>query len=133
MAEVVVAHFVLRQQDKVPAGAVDDILSPLAVEGFLVGHGVASAPRAVALAARYRLKGHEGAVARRLFQPAVHFLAIVQQLLDAVHIPVVGQRHGVHPAAKAFLYYIRHFRHPVQHRIVRVYMQMRKVHNISSY
>ena len=82
-AEVVVAGDVLRQQDEVPTGAVDGIGAPLAVDGFVVEHRVASAAGTIGLSTDDRLE-------------SLFLLAVIEQVLDAVHVTMVGQRHSIH-------------------------------------
>ena len=132
-AEVVITHHILRQQDQVPAGPVDDICPPLAVDGFVLAFRQSSAACAVSLHTHDGFERHEGLSADTRFHTvsrtlAVHFLAVVQQVLDTVHIAMIGQRHGVHSGRNTFIYNLFHFGQPVQQRVVRVNMQMCKSH-----
>ena len=51
----------------------------------------------------------------------------VKEILDAEHVPVVRQRHRVHTATLRLRHQVGNLRHTVQHRIVRVHMQMSKL------
>ena len=91
-AEVMVAHHILCQEDEVPSRAVDDVSLSLAVHGFVVVHGVSSSTCTIRLAAHDGLEGN-----KRLtflfcgsFEFLIHALAVVQQVLDAVHVSVIG-------------------------------------------
>ena len=159
-AQVAVAGLVLGQQYKVPSAAVHDSLaSGLGVyllECLVLV--VECSARAVRLDAYNRLEwdvlcrlllqfgklrlqlrflSRVGlllyvllALLNSLLALAVYLPGSIHQILDAEHVAVVGERHGVHAVFLAFAYQIRHFRHAVEYRIMRVYMKMNEVsHN----
>ena len=78
-----VSLHVLRQQDEVPTRTVDGVGLPLSVDGLVILHRMPTAAGTV------RLYAHDG------FEPFLS-LAVVQQLLDTVHVTMVGQGYGLH-------------------------------------
>ena len=124
-AQVVVAEFVLRQQDEVKTRLVYLIHLSVRPCVLLVGHRAACTPRTVRLHTDDRLERHKRLCCVVRFRPLrgvllVDFLAIIDKLLDAVHIAVIGQGNRRHIAADTFIDYFRHFRHAVERRIVGV-------------
>ena len=101
-----IAGHILRQQDKVPSGTVYIIGPSLAVHGFVVSARMASPTCAIDLAAHNRLERLE----RRalLFRGGFAFLVepfgVVQQLLNAVHVTVVGKRYSIHAGGDTFVH-----------------------------
>ena len=140
LAEIVVADLVLGEKNQVPPGAVNDILTPLAIDCCLVGHGVTPTPSAIDLAAYDGLKGNKGLLLvgfspllcgfeslfflslPLVFVLAVDLLAVVEQFFDAIHIAMVGERYGRHTGSKALIDDVRHLRHTVEYRIMGVDM-----------
>ncbi len=140
LAEIVVADLVLGKENKVPPGAVDNILTALAIDCRLVGHGVTPTASAIDLAAYNGLKrdkglllvgfspllsGFEGFFLLRLpliFVLAIDLLAVVEQLFDAIHIAMVGEGYGCHTGSKALINDVWHLRHTVEYRIMGVDM-----------
>ena len=119
-----IADDVFRQQDKMPSGAVDDVCSSFGVHGFVVVHRVASAACAISLGTDDRFERNELRSVRLGigFAGFVDTLAIIEQVLDAVHVTMVSQRDGVHACPDTFIYYLIHFRQAVQQRIMGVHM-----------
>ena len=119
-----IARFVLRQQDEVPSGAVDDVGAAFGADGFLFALAESSAAGTVGLGSDDGLERH--VLFTCLFGGFLPFLvqvlAVVQQVFDAVHVAMIGQRDGLHSGRDTFIHYLLHFRHSVQQRVVRVHM-----------
>ena len=64
-----------------------------------------------------------------VFHLAVFLLYGVHKVLDAEHVAMVGKCHCVHTVFLGFLNQVANLRHAVKHRIVRVNVQVCKVHN----
>ena len=60
---------------------------------------------------------------------AVLLIHRIQQILDTEHITMIRQGHGIHSVVLGLLDEVGDFRHPVEHRIMRVYVQVCKVHH----
>ena len=83
LAQVAVALHVLGQQDKVPAGTVYHITPSLAANGLVVKLTVTAATGTIGLAAHDGLNHHFAGF-------LVHFFAVIEKLLNAVHVSVIG-------------------------------------------
>ena len=103
---------ILGEQDEVPAGTVNDVGASFPVDGFVVVHGVPSATGTIDLGSHNRLEGHK-TVPFQLFTFAIYLLAIIEQILDTVHVTMVGQCDRVHVGSDTFIDDILHFRQTV--------------------
>ena len=127
-AERMVAFKVLGKQDKVIARTVDNALTPvLRIDVFeVLVLVVQRATGTVRLGTHDRLK-----LRLALLATGVNLIGSIEEILDAEHITMVGEGHGVHAVLPRLLDEIGNFRHAVKHRIVRVYVQVRELrHNI---
>ena len=71
------------------------------------------------------------AILHLAFGSPVHFLRIVEKILHAVHITVVGQGHGMHAGAEAFIHQFVYLRHAVEERIMGVNVQVcESIHSV---
>ncbi len=129
-AEVTIALFVLRKQDKVPAAAVDDILSAFRAHSLVALHTMSAASSAVSLTAHYGLEGDvfTTVIFRLLFELLIEVFTVVKQFFYAVHIAVVGKCDGVHTVFATLVYEVRHFGHTVKDRVVRMDVKVSKRH-----
>ena len=62
-----------------------------------------------------------------IFNLTVIFISGIGKFLDTEHISVIGESHGIHTAASTFVDEVRHFRHSVEYRKMRVNMKMREM------
>ena len=107
--EVMVALLVFGKEYEVPAARVDFSFPAL--------H---RPPCTVHLTAEYRRK-----VQVRIF--FLQFLHIIEVFLDSKHIAVVGHSHALHPVGNSFIHKLTDLCLTVQHRILRMDMQMYKI------
>ena len=73
-----------------------------------------------------RLPGHVSLHPQNRLYP-LFATSIIEQLYPE-HIPVIRQRDRRHPVGNRLLHQPGHTRRPVENRILRMYMKMRKCH-----
>ena len=92
-----------------PTRTVNDVRTSFTVHGLVILHRMPTAAGTV------RLYAHDG------FESFLS-LAVVQQLLDTVHVTMIGQGYGLHARSDTFIHYLFHFGQAVQERVMAVYM-----------
>ena len=88
-----------------PTRTVYHLLTSLSVHDLLVRHAVTASTRTIRLRTYDRLK--------RLRTVFVNLLAVIQKLLDAVHIAVVGDSDSRHTRPDTLVHQITDLRHTV--------------------
>lgn len=60
----------------------------------------------------------------------VHDGTIIKKLLDAIHHPVIRDGHAFHAVLDSLVHKIPHLRLTVEHRVMRMYVQMHKIFHV---
>ena len=76
---------------------------------------------------RFRLCDDSLLLLDGVFHLAVFLVHRIGEILDTEHIAVVGEGEAIHAIFLAFLHQIRHFRHAIEHGIMRMDVQMREM------
>ena len=131
LAQRMVALQILGQQNEVVAAAVHNaVTARLRVNLLQVLVLVVQAA-----AGTVGLGAHDGLKGRFPFGSAlVHLVDGIKKILDAEHIAVVRQGQGIHTVAAGLVDKVGYLRHSVEHRIVRMYMQVSELgHSVGIY
>ena len=109
-----IANLILGKKDKMPTSSIKNALASLWSDFFLCGHRVTSSTSTIGFDTNNRLEW--------CLSFCIDFIAIVEQLFNAVHIAMVCNSNRVHSGCDTLIHYLLNLCHTVQEGVVRVHM-----------